>query len=70
MAYHMWTLAWVDDQWLALDPTFGGLAAADRIIVTSSNLADGNEYNCLAPILAAIGRMEIEISNAQYQPLD
>ncbi|MGV3486539.1 MAG: transglutaminase-like domain-containing protein [Planctomycetaceae bacterium] len=70
MAYHMWTLAWIDDHWLALDPTQGRLAAADRIILATSHLADGNEYNCLAPVLAAIGRMDIEISNAKYRPLD
>lgn len=70
MAYHMWTLAWIDDRWLALDPTSGRLAPADRIVLATSHLADGNEYRCLAPVLAAIGRMEIEITNAKYQPLD
>lgn len=70
MAYHMWTLAWIDDRWLALDPTSGQLAAADRIVLATSDLADGNEYQCLAPVLAAIGRMEIEITSARYQPLD
>jgi transglutaminase-like putative cysteine protease len=69
MAYHMWTLAWIDGQWIALDATSGTLAPADRIAIASSNLADGNEYACLAPIIAAVGTMDIEITNAKYQPL-
>ncbi len=70
MAYHTWTLAWINSAWLPLDPTSGGLAAADRITLTNSHLADGNEYSSLSPILMAIGRMEIEIVNAKYQPLE
>jgi len=69
MAYHMWTLAWVNESWISLDATIGGLAPADRIAIASSNLADGNEYKCLAPVLAAIGKIDVEIVNAKYQPL-
>lgn len=70
MAYHMWTLAWIDDRWVSLDATLGGLAPADRIAIASSNLADGNEYNCLAPILTAIGKFDIEVLDVKYQPLE
>jgi len=69
MAYHMWTLAWIDNAWLALDPTSGGLAPADRIALATSNLADGNEYNFVTPILSVIGRLDIQISSAKYQML-
>jgi transglutaminase-like putative cysteine protease len=70
MAYHMWTLAWIDDAWVALDPTSGGLAPADRIAFATSNLADGNEYSFVAPIMSAMSRMEIEITTAKYQSLE
>jgi len=69
MAYHMWTLAWIDNAWLALDPTSGGLAPADRISFATSNLADGNEYSFVVPILSAIGQIEIQITTAKYQSL-
>jgi len=69
MAYHMWTLAWIDQQWLPLDATIGDVAPADRIALTSSNLADGNEYDTLAPILASVGKWSIEILNAKYQEI-
>jgi len=70
MAYHMWTIAWIDERWVALDATIGGRAPADRIAIASSNLADGNEYNCLAPILTAVGKMDIEVLDVKYQPLE
>lgn len=70
MAFHMWTLAWIDDHWVSLDPSSGGLAPADRITLTTSNLADGNEYEFLLPILSIFGKADIKIANAQYQLLE
>jgi hypothetical protein len=70
MAYHMWTLAWINDRWVAFDPTTSGLAPADRIVLASSHLGDGNEYACLASVMSAIGRMEVQIVNAKYQSIE
>lgn len=70
MAYHMWTLAWIDGRWVALDPSTGELAAADRIALVSSSLADGDLNGCFATVLNAIGQMDVEISNAKYQSLE
>lgn len=70
MAYHMWTLAWIDTHWVALDPTSGTLAPADRIAFATSDLADGNEFTFVTPILSAMGRMEIQIVTSKYQVLE
>lgn len=70
MAYHMWTLAWIDGRWVALDPSTGELAAADRIALVSSSLADGDLNGCFATVLNAINQMDVEISNAKYQSLE
>ncbi len=68
MAYHMWTLAYIDGRWVHLDPTLtGGYAAADRITLGTHHLADGNDYECVAPILGAIGQIDIAILNATYE---
>jgi len=61
MGYHMWDLAYVDDGWLALDATLGeGTAAADRIALVTSDLASGNEYGCLLPVLSVLGQIRLE----------
>ncbi len=64
MVYHMWTLAYVDDQWIQLDATSGGLAPADRIMFATSNLSGGDEYNAFIPFLNAASRIEIQILKA------
>lgn len=62
MAYHMWTLIWNGDRWQGLDatletpPTF-----ADRIMLVSSDLASGNEYSCLLPVLQVMGQIDVAI---------
>ena len=66
MAYHAWTIAHVDDQWLHLDATEGGVAAADRIAFATSNLNGGNECQGLIPFLDAIGKIKLEVVRAQY----
>ncbi len=71
MVFHMWTLAYIEDRWVHLDATLtGGYAAADRITLGTHHLGDGNEYECVAPVIGAIGRFDIEILNATYRPLE
>lgn len=65
MMYHMWNVARVDEGWLPVDATLGGLAPASRIALVTTNLASGNEYECLDPIFSVIGRIELEIVSAQ-----
>jgi transglutaminase-like putative cysteine protease len=66
MVYHVWTLAYVEGDWLHLDATEGGIAAADRLTLSTTNLSGGNEYDAMLPFLDVIGRMEIKIIAARY----
>lgn len=63
MAYHMWTLAYIEGQgWLPLDATLDQIpAAADRITLVTSDLATGDALGGLLPILRTIGKLRIEI---------
>jgi len=71
MVYHMWTIAYIDGRWVHLDATLtGGDAPADRITLGTHHLADGNEYECVAPILGIIGQVDIAILNATYEHED
>lgn len=68
MVYHMWTIAYIDGRWVHLDATLtGGYAPADRVTLGTHHLADGNEYECVAPILGIIGQVDIAILNATYE---
>ena len=66
MTYHVWTLAYIDGDWMALDATEGGRAAANRLTMATTNLGEGEEYKSVAPVLSGLGRMQIEIVGAQY----
>ena len=66
MVYHMWTIAFVDGRWLALDATLGLPAPPDRITLVTTNLSGGDEYQALAPILDVIGKIEVRVVNAEY----
>lgn len=66
MVYHAWTLAYVNDKWLHLDATSGGLAPPDRIALAASNLSGRKEHEVFVPFLNAIGRMEIAVLGTQY----
>ncbi len=61
MMYHMWNVAYVDEGWLPVDATLGGVAPASRITLVTSDLSSGNEYECLNPILGVIGTIEIQV---------
>ncbi|EMI17865.1 Transglutaminase-like protein [Rhodopirellula maiorica SM1] len=61
MVYHAWTLAHVDGDWLSLDATTGGIAAADRLTVSTSNLSHHDIGTAMMPVLDFLGACEIEI---------
>lgn len=70
MAYHMWTLAYVDDDWLHLDATSPtGQAAADRVVLATHTLAGDDVQEIFAPVLGVLERFEIEIIRANYGTL-
>jgi transglutaminase-like putative cysteine protease len=66
MIYHVWTIASIDGQWLALDPTLGEFAPADRIAISTSSLANTDPHAFLSPVVTAVAQMDIEIGNAKY----
>lgn len=58
MIFHMWTEAWVDQTWLALDAMQGGIAAVDRVKVMHSPLSGENPYTAVLPVLEIMGNFE------------
>ena len=66
MVYHAWVIAHVDGDWIHLDP--GGIdeAPADRLMLATSTLGGGNEYDAFVPFLNAVSRMQLSILRAQY----
>ncbi|MEZ6086439.1 MAG: transglutaminase domain-containing protein [Pirellulaceae bacterium] len=64
MGYHMWTLYWDGDRWLALDSSMSEQPSfPDRIMLVASNLASGNEYACLLPVLQALGQVTVQLED-------
>jgi hypothetical protein len=70
MAYHMWTIASINDQWLHFDATLPtGYAPADRITLATHSLDGGNEYDLLGPVLGTIGQYNIAVTKSETGPL-
>lgn len=64
LVYHAWTIAFVDGDWLHLDPSEGQLAAADRLVFTTTNLSaeDGDhEVDVILPMLDVMRSMQVEV---------
>ena len=66
MAFHVWNLAYVNNQWISLDAMSGTTPPADRIIVSTSAL-DGTDDNLVfQSIFESLGRFVLEIRGASY----
>ena len=50
MIGHVWTIAYVDNQWVHYDATEGIAAAADRIVFSISDLSERNENEAFEPL--------------------
>ncbi|WP_146399578.1 transglutaminase-like domain-containing protein [Planctomycetes bacterium CA13] len=61
LVYHAWTLAYVDGTWVSLDATTGGIAAADRLTLVTSNLSEPDVNRSLIPVLDFLGAYDIEV---------
>lgn len=66
MVYHVWTIAFVDGEWLHLDAGRVTEAPADRLMLATTTLAGKNEYDDFVPFLNAASRMDLTILRAQY----
>lgn len=62
LIFHSWTLAHVDGAWVHLDPSEGGLAAADRVVFSMSDLSVGDEYAMLSSLLDTLRAIKIKVS--------
>ena len=62
LVYHPWTIAYVDQTWMHLDPSEGGLAAADRLVLSTSDLSSGDEFEAIVPLLETMRMIQVEIA--------
>jgi len=65
-AYHMWNEVWIGERWVPLDATVAkGAVGADHIKLRHANLHGESAYAVMLPLLAVVGRLEIEVVSAQ-----
>ena len=64
--YHMWTEVFVNRHWLPLDATLGqgGIGAA-HLKLADTNLAGQSAYLSLLPVAQVLGRLKIELLEAE-----
>jgi hypothetical protein len=65
---HMWTEAYLNDQWIPLDATLGlgGIGAAHIKLATSSLSDDGPAaISGFAPLMSVIGKLKLEVISAE-----
>ena len=55
--YHSWNESYIEERWVAVDPTFGQIPAD----ATHVKLADGHRLTDLAPLLEFIGRVQVQV---------
>ncbi|WP_254507271.1 transglutaminase-like domain-containing protein [Anatilimnocola floriformis] len=65
-AYHMWNEVWIGARWVPLDATVAqGAVGADHIKLRHSNLHGESAYAVMLPLLAVVGRLELEVVSAK-----
>ena len=65
-AYHMWNEVWTGERWMPLDATVAqGVVGADHIKLRHANLHGESAYAVMLPLLAVVGRLELEVVSAK-----
>ncbi len=65
-AYHMWNEVWIGERWVPLDATVAqGAVGADHIKLRHANLHGESAYAVMLPLLAVVGRLELEVVNSK-----
>ena len=66
-AYHLWTEAWLDGRWIALDATLGqgGIGAAHLKLV-QTNFKGAGALGALLPVFQVLGQLEVEVMRVEY----
>ena len=64
--YHMWTEVYLDERWIPLDGTLaeGGIGAA-HLKLAHANLKDAGGFSSFLPVVQVMGRMKIEVVEAE-----
>lgn len=64
--YHMWNEVYLSDRWWPLDATLaqGGIGAA-HLKLAHSSLAGASAYTSLLPVAQVLGRLELEVLQAE-----
>ncbi|MBI5484390.1 MAG: transglutaminase domain-containing protein [Deltaproteobacteria bacterium] len=60
--YHSWAESFIDDRWVSVDPTYNQLPSDP----THLKLLEGHLAEDLAPIIAIIGRIRINVLETKY----
>jgi hypothetical protein len=66
MVAHVWNMAHVGDRWIHLDAFDGQQAAADRLVLASTDLGDGDENAVFRALNRDVSAMQIEILATKY----
>ncbi len=65
MAYHMWVEAWLNQRWLPLDATTGGLIGTGHIKFLESPLDGGNPYVALLPVMTQFSNLKLQVLSSR-----
>lgn len=66
MVAHVWTIAYINDRWVHFDATEGNLAAADRLVFSTTNLSEENENEPFRTLIRDIDQIKIKVLAAKY----
>jgi len=64
--YHMWTEVYIDKRWIPIDATLakGGIGAA-HLQLAHSSLKGASAYSSFLPVVQVVGRLKIEVLEAE-----
>jgi transglutaminase-like putative cysteine protease len=64
--FHMWTAVWIADRWIPLDGTLalGGIGAA-HLKIAQSSLDGTGAFSAFLPVAQVVGRLRIEVVDAE-----
>ncbi|MEN6451515.1 MAG: transglutaminase domain-containing protein [Thermoguttaceae bacterium] len=64
--YHMWTEVYIDGRWIPIDGVVaaGGIGAG-HLKIAQSTLEGANGFSAFLPVLPLIGRLKIDVVNAE-----
>ncbi len=65
LAYHMWCEAWINQRWIPLDATTGGMIGTGHIKFLESPLDGGNPYVSLLPVMTEFSNLKIRVLSSQ-----